>query len=125
MTSKLLISDLRIWVHLGCGEEERYNPQLVSINLEFVFNTPPVAIESDKIEDTFCYLQTTKHIQALLQKKSFKLIEHLAKSIYDVIAKFITSSGQDVNNITVHLHKISPPAPGIHGGVSFIYSGKP
>src|ERR1700729_2287418 len=105
MTSKLLISDLRIWVHLGCGEEERHNPQLVSVNLEFVFNAPPVAIESDKIEDTFCYLQSTKHIQALLQEKSFKLIEHLAKSIYDVTAKFIISSGQDVNNITVHLHK--------------------
>lgn len=125
MTSKLLISDLRIWVHLGCGEEERHNPQMVSINLEFTFNTTPKAVDSDKIEDTFCYLETTKQIQALLKETRFRLIEHLAKSIYEVTAMYVKNSGQDIADLTVHLRKISPPAPGIHGGVSFIYSGKP
>lgn len=125
MSSKLIISDLRIWVHLGCGEAERHNPQMVSTNLEFAFTNIPKAVDSDRIEDTFCYLEVTKHIQALLKEKNFHLIEHLAKSIFEVTSEYIKASGQDIDDLTVHLRKISPPAPGIHGGVSFIYSGKP
>jgi len=36
----LLISDLRLWVHLGYSAEEKYHSQLVSVNIDFTFQSP-------------------------------------------------------------------------------------
>jgi hypothetical protein len=45
---KLSILDLRIWVHLGCTEQEKFNPQLVSLNIELYFKSLPEGARNDK-----------------------------------------------------------------------------
>lgn len=81
----LLISDLRLWVHLGYSVEERLYPQSVSINVDFIFKSPPLGLMTDRLEDTVCYLEIVQNIQSLAQSKQFNLIEHLPHDIYRAI----------------------------------------
>lgn len=120
----LLVNDLRVWVHLGCSEAEKYNPQLVSFNIEFTFDISPVGTITDNLDDTVCYLQITEAVQSLCQSKNFNLIEHLAYEIYRLIINFLSQNSKKISNLSVTVHKLAPPAPGIHGGVKFIYTEK-
>lgn len=120
---KLSISDLRVWVHLGCGEEEKHHPQLVSIDIEIHFNKQTMAIKTDQLDDTICYLKAVESIQALAQTNRFNLIESLGAKIYDVIYNTIKTEDRDLYSINVVVKKMSPPVPGIHGYVSFSYGG--
>ena len=115
------ISDIRVWVHLGCTPEERQNPHLVSIDVKFVFNREPIATQTDKLEDAICYLTTVKRIQSLIQDKHFHLIEHLAQNVHVDLSHF-TKTRNDLEKIKVKVTKIAPPVPGLHGGVAFYYS---
>lgn len=121
----LLISDLRVWVHLGCRAEERFYPQLVSINIDFTFKSPPLGLTSDKLEDTVCYLESVQHIQHLVQDKQFHLIEHLTHDIYLAINNLIAHKKHLVSCIKVTVHKVAPPVPNVHGGVFFSYCDEP
>ncbi|MDE5056158.1 dihydroneopterin aldolase [Wolbachia endosymbiont of Drosophila bicornuta] len=73
----LLISDLRLWVHLGYSAEEKYHSQLVSVNIDFTFKSHHLGLTTDRLEDTICYLEVVQSIQSLVQSKQFNLIEHL------------------------------------------------
>ncbi len=116
---------MRVWAHLGCSEEEKLHPQLISITLEFHFNSPPLGMRTDRLEDTLCYLKTVENVQILIQNKRFNLIEHLANSIYEVISDLVKTENQDLLALKVIVHKVAPPVPGVHGGVSFSCSGSP
>jgi len=118
----LIVSDLRIWVHLGCGEEEKFHPQLVSINLEFNFNAPPAAMITDNLEDTVCYLKAAEAIQSLCRDKRFNLIERLAYDIHRVVSHMVADRAETISFVKVSLHKVAPPVPGVHGGVKAVYS---
>lgn len=116
---------MRAWAHLGCTEEEKFHPQLISITLEFDFNFPPLGMRTDRLEDTLCYLRTVENIQILVQNKRFNLIEHLANSIYEVICDLVKEENQDLLALKVIVHKVALPVPGVHGGVSFSCSRSP
>nr|AIA12976.1 dihydroneopterin aldolase [uncultured bacterium] len=115
-----MISDLRLWAHLGCSPEERHHLQAVGIDIQLVFVDSPKAIETDELEDTICYYKITKAIEAVVASKPFHLIEHMAKSVYDVIVKTIPKDL--LSKIEVKVCKVSPPMAGVLGGVSFVYS---
>ncbi|WP_246209647.1 dihydroneopterin aldolase [Wolbachia endosymbiont of Atemnus politus] len=85
----LLIHDLRLCVHLGYSAEEKFYPQLVSINVDFTFKSPPVGIITDRLEDTICYLEVVQNIKSLAQSKQFNLIEHLTHDIYRTISNHL------------------------------------
>ena len=119
---KLSINDLRLWIHLGCGLEEQFNLQQVSVDIEFLFPTPPIAIETDDLSDTVCYLKVVERIQATLKQKFYHLIEHVTGSIHNDIQTELNNSKHAGINFTVTVRKVSPPVPGIHGGVTFSYS---
>ncbi len=121
----LIVSDLRAWVHLGCREEEKFHPHLVSIDIEFSFSAPPSALVTDKLEDTVCYAEATKVIQALCQNKRFNLIEHLTHDIHQGISKTLGDGASLISTIKVSLCKVSPPVPGIQGGVYSVYCASP
>lgn len=114
----LLISDLRLWVHLGCSAEEKFFPQLVSIDVDFTFKSPPSGLTTDQLKDTICYLEVVKNIQSIVQGKQFNLIEHLTHDIYRMINDLFM---QKEHSVRVTTHKIAPPVPGVHGGVFFTY----
>ncbi|TNK93941.1 dihydroneopterin aldolase [Wolbachia endosymbiont of Leptopilina clavipes] len=117
----LLISDLRLWVHLGCSAEEKSSPQLVSIDVDFTFKSPPSGLTTDQLKDTICYLEVVQNIQSLVQGKQFNLIEHLTHEIYRAINNLLLRKKHIISSVGVTTHKIAPPVPGVHGGVFFTY----
>lgn len=121
MRCNLLISDLRLWVHLGCSAEEKFHSQLVSVNIDFTFKSPPLGLTTDRLEDTICYLEVVQSIQSLVQSKQFNLIEHLTHDIYRAINNLLVQKKHIISSIRVTTHKVAPPVPGVHGGVLFTY----
>ncbi|AZU37339.1 dihydroneopterin aldolase [Wolbachia endosymbiont of Bemisia tabaci] len=117
----LLISDLRLWVHLGCSVEEKFFPQLVSIDVDFTFKSPPSGLTTDQLKDTICYLEVVQNIQSLVQGKQFNLIEHLTHEIYRSINNLLLRKKHIISSVKVTTHKTAPPVPGVHGGVFFTY----
>ncbi|WP_353288091.1 dihydroneopterin aldolase [Wolbachia endosymbiont (group B) of Gerris lacustris] len=117
----LLISDLRLWVHLGCSAEEKFSPQLVSIDIDFTFKSPLLGLTTDQLKDTICYLEVVQNIQSLVQGKQFNLIEHLTHEIYRAISNLLLRKKHIISSVKVTTHKIAPPVPGVHGGVFFTY----
>ncbi|MGL9778807.1 dihydroneopterin aldolase [Wolbachia pipientis] len=121
MQCNLLISDLRLWVHLGCSAEEKFHSQLVSVNIDFTFKSSPLGLTTDRLEDTICYLEVVQSIQSLVQSKQFNLIEHLTHDIYRAINNLLVQKKHIISSIRVTTHKVAPPVPGVHGGVLFTY----
>ena len=117
----LLISDLRLWVHFGCSAEEKFSPQLVIIDVDFTFKSPPSGLTTDQLKDTICYLEVVQNIQSLVQGKQFNLIEHLTHEIYRAINNLLLRKKHIISSVRVTTHKIAPPVPDVHGGVFFTY----
>ncbi|NSM56646.1 dihydroneopterin aldolase [Wolbachia endosymbiont of Atemnus politus] len=117
----LLIQDLRLWIHLGCSAEEKFHPQLVSINVDFTFKFPPVGLVTDRLEDTICYLEVVQNIKSLAQSKQFNLIEHFTHDVYVAINNLLMQKKHIISSIRVTTHKVAPPVPDVHGGVLFTY----
>jgi dihydroneopterin aldolase len=90
--------------------------------MHFLFSSPPLGIQTDRLSDTVCYLKIVKLIQALVKKKSFNLIEHLTSQIYETTYQYSMDLRSEGTTLKVSLNKVSPPVPGIHGGVTFSYS---
>ncbi|MCC8370283.1 MAG: dihydroneopterin aldolase [Rickettsia endosymbiont of Stiretrus anchorago] len=112
------------WIHLGCGSEEKHHAQPVEININLIFPTPPLATQTDNIDDTICYAETVRLIQKLCQENRFNLIEHLAARIYDIIYHDLIKTKSEKVFLKVTVTKLKSPVSGVHGGVSFSYSGK-
>lgn len=119
-SSNLTISDLKLWVHLGCSDQEKYHPQLVSFDILIDFFQNPQAVLSDKLEDSVCYANITNIIKETISNKKYNLIEYLAANTYDEIIKH---TGNKEISLTVTVKKLSPPVEDIHGYVSFTYKG--
>ncbi|MDM8335804.1 dihydroneopterin aldolase [Wolbachia pipientis] len=118
---ELLIRDLRLWVHLGYSAEEKFHPQLMSINVDFTFKSPPLGLTTDRLEDTICYLEVVQNIQSLVQSKQFNLIEHLTYDIYTTVDSLLRQKKHIISSIRVTTHKVAPSIPNVYGGVFFTY----
>ncbi len=118
---KLSVLDLRIWVHLGCSDHEKFHPQLVSLNIDLMFNQIPKALYTDNLEDTICYLKLTEDIKSFCKGKRFNLIEYLIENIRQVIEFSLGDNKSLISSINITLNKVSPPVSDVHGGVSISY----
>lgn len=94
---------------------------MVSFSISINFTTFPVGADTDLLRDTVCYLELVEKVTLHCQEKKFNLIEHLAKSVYQKIFHSLASYIHQIQSITVTLHKISPPVPGVHGGVKWVH----
>jgi dihydroneopterin aldolase len=112
---------LRIWVRLGCSDQEKFNPQLLSLNVELYFKALPEGATSDKLEDTVCYSDLVQNVKSFCRNRQFNLIEHLTAEIYQVVKGSLKQHRSLVTFIGVTGHKMSPPVPDIYGGVTFTY----
>lgn len=112
---------MRIWVHLGCSDQEKFNPQLVSLNIELYFKSLPEGVISDRLEDTVCYSDLVQNVKSFCQNRKFNLIEHLTREIYKVVEEPLKQQRSLVAFICVTGHKMLPPVPDIHGGITFTY----
>ena len=89
------------------------------------FQAPPVGVINDNLEDTVCYSRLVKNIKNFCRDKKFNLVEHLTAEIYKVVNESLQQNRSLVTSINVTTHKISPPVPDIHGGVTFTYCAAP
>lgn len=119
MTSKnlvctLAINQFELPVFLGWPQDERQAMQTVSLDIHIHFNTPPKACDSDQLDDTFCYSWLTDQIKEKVAQSTFRLIEHLAKTIHSIINELLP----DTNMIAVNVTK-KPAIDGLKGGMTF------
>jgi len=113
--NSLMLKDLVLAVRLGCSEEERAHPQEVHVNIELRFPTSPVALTSDKLEDTVCYAKISNAIGKHCEVREYLLIERLAAEIY-LLTKEI--SGPEIS-LDITVHKVRPPVDKLRGGTFF------
>ncbi|WP_202070034.1 dihydroneopterin aldolase [Rickettsia tillamookensis] len=116
--------ELITWVHLGCSTQEKHHAQPVKINIKLLLSTPPPATITDNINDTVCYAEIVRLVQKLSQENHFNLIEYLAAQIYDIIYQNFIESKLEKIFLNVTVTKLKSSVSGVHGGVSFSYSGK-
>lgn len=120
--SRIFVSELKLWVNLGNSEQEKYNKQCINLDLIFYFSSPPKAIKSDNIKDTYCYSNMISLIKNYIKDKNFNLIEKLAYEICSCIKKDLISKGNiGINELEIKITKLSPPVENINGGISFSY----
>ncbi len=63
-------------------------------------------------------------IRKLCQENRFNLIEHLAAQINDIIYQDLIKPKSEKVFLKVTVTKLKSPVSGVHGGISFSYSGK-
>ncbi len=123
-SAKLTVSDLRLWVHLGCSPEEKARLQEISVEVSFSFGILPAGVKTDALQDTFCYAEMVGYIQhALTKHQPFNLVEHLAGCLYATIYRRLLEENFNQVLVQVTVNKLAPPVPCIHGGVSFTCQG--
>jgi 7,8-dihydroneopterin aldolase/epimerase/oxygenase len=80
----LEVKDIVLMCRLGVTDAEQAQPQKVFITLR-IFGDFQRCMESDNIKDTVDYVCVVSLIEALVQDKSFHLIERLAHEIRETI----------------------------------------
>ncbi len=94
---------------------------MISLTINVSFINPPLGADTDLLQDTVCYLDLVETVTLYCQGKRFNLIEYLAKCVHEKVSDSLTSCIHQLQSITVTLHKISPPVPGVHGGVKWTH----
>jgi dihydroneopterin aldolase len=100
-TTRIVLAGLRQMIHCGVSEQERSRPQALLLDLELEFAFPA----KDQIETTIDYSAIPTHLNELLGKDSFCLIESIAQ----VVAQDLLLTYPQLNQIAVRVHK--PDAP--------------
>lgn len=114
--SGLQIKQFELRVVLGWPEAERMQPQSVLLDLYIRFPNEPLACHTDQLDDHFCYDLLTQKMQTFLNNRSFRLIEFLAREIYQVIKRDLPNNAFVTIAISKH-----PPISAMKKGVQFWY----
>ena len=118
------ISDLRYLVRLGVSAAEQTESQLISVTIHLRFTEAPRATQTDQLMDTFCYFALSEKLQAFItQHEPFHLVEYLGGGVYACVYEALLQQGYTDVQCEVAVKKVTPPVPGLHGGVTFCYSG--
>jgi D-erythro-7,8-dihydroneopterin triphosphate epimerase len=85
MIATIVIKNLRLRTFIGFNEEEKIKKQDIIINIHLSYDANN-AIESDSVADAYNYKVLTKQIIALIEAKSFNLLEKMAADIITLIS---------------------------------------
>lgn len=118
MKATLILSDFQVPMNLGWGEAERAQTQTVSLDLEIIYASLPSGCETDQLDDTLCYDTLTQAIRHRLVAQSYRLIEHVAQTTYDLIMQYLHAG----DHIQLRIAK-QPPVEGLSQAV-FQLSGE-
>jgi dihydroneopterin aldolase len=116
--SRLFLRGIELTLNLGWPDAERAQKQSLLIDIILQFATPPKACLTDNLTDTICYDELIKKIVQATEAREYRLIEHLAWHIYQIIQKNLSSHA-----ISVSISK-KPAIPQLTGGVVFTYGDK-
>jgi len=111
----LELGGARLAVRLGCGTEERAQPQAVDLDLAVRFAEPPAACETDKLEDTVCYGELVELARAFVCGREFKLLERLARDLFAELRPLVPPGAE----LWLRVTKLRPPIAELARGVSF------
>ena len=89
LSSCLTLHDFHFWVHLGDSEQERFHAQKVSATIKIAFADNPQAEQTDKLNDTVCYLKLSQALQDDVKKNQYELIEKLCRSFFNIVSQHI------------------------------------
>lgn len=120
MLHQLELRTLVLGVHLGCGADERKEPQEVAFTVTFRFSEMPKACVSDELGESIDYSQVSDAIVNAVSGREFKMIEHLAyvvfQSIKSIAETSTKSSGVKDVAVRLEIHKLNPPVRDLRGG---------
>lgn len=98
--STVKVENLRLRAYIGFIEWETEKLQDVVISFSFKYDITNAAV-TDDVKYAIDYKKITKHIIALVDNKSFHLIETLAEKIYE----YIISCSPKIQDIAVQVEK--------------------
>jgi dihydroneopterin aldolase len=117
---ELQVCRYRLWLSIGWTHAERQALQPIDIDVSITPVASPVALQTDSLADTFCYATLLEKISQKAKSKSFSLLEHLAKTLFDTTEQFLLDQGYRAA-ILVGVTKVCPPVPGVLGGIRVLY----
>lgn len=117
LKSHLRLQSLNLDVNLGWPEQERLQKQTVKVDITVCYLEPPLACITDELDDTFCYAELIQTIQNHVASASFRLLEHLAQSIYRVLKSTLPSHLK----IKIEITKWPPSISNLIDGACFSY----
>lgn len=82
--SKITITDLEVFFHVGVPDEERAKPQRLLLTVDMAHDFSSAAV-TDRITKTIDYFAVSQQIIALGKDRSWKLIEKLSNDIADLV----------------------------------------
>lgn len=116
ISTSLQIHGLELPVLLGWSEIERIDAQIILLDIKIKFLTPPAACQTDELADTICYDGLIEKIKQYLKKRTYRLVEYLAKDIFTLIKTNIAS----LESLTICITK-HPKISGLNGNICFTY----
>lgn len=104
------IRGLKVPTHVGWTDEERSEPQTVSIDVTLHADLAAAGL-SDDLADTVDYDALIREIDGLVRASKSRLIEHLAEEIATLISRF-----RPVQRVTVQISKSDLQLEGVEFG---------
>ena len=86
MLATIHIKNLRLRTFIGFNEEEKTKKQDVIVNIHLGYDAA-IAAKTDSVDDACNYKVLTKQIIALVEEKSFDLLEAMVADIIELISK--------------------------------------
>lgn len=117
MKTALALHDIRFDMHVGHLPEERNIPQTMRFDIDVKFNEPPLACETDELDDSVCYDALIADIKHYCEAHSFALLEHLAMRIYCLVKSKLPKDA----SVNVRVTKCNPPIDALKGGAACEY----
>jgi 7,8-dihydroneopterin aldolase/epimerase/oxygenase len=110
----IIVEGIRLHAYHGCLKEEALigGNYIVDISIAADLSKPS---ESDKLDDTIDYVTVYEIVKKEMATSS-KLIEHVAKRIFDTLKKKFPTT----ESIKVKITKLNPPIPGEVEKVSIV-----
>ena len=119
LACKMTIENYEIPVHLGCSQEERSLPQLVSFQIELSSPQNSTANKSDQLNDAICYASLCGIIGETVGTRHFHLLEFLAQEVFNQVRKSVPAN----THLVIQAHKLYPPIDRLRGGVKYRIEG--
>ena len=104
------VRGLKVPTHVGWTDEERADPQTVSIDLTLHADLSKAGL-SDELADTIDYESVVRAVDGLVRSSKSRLIEHLAEEIAHLISGY-----RGVDRVTVEVRKIDLKLEGVEFG---------
>ncbi len=104
LLDKIFLDRLEVFARIGCTEEERAFPQRMELDIEVSLDTSS-AVNSDKLDDTVCYLAIAEKINAMCRSGSWALVERFSEDAVGALFK----SFQDVQAVRLRVCKFVVP----------------